>query len=194
MPPILFGRFMLGVPGGCLTAPRPARSVVLQSACFRSWCQCTQRKYTQLAACCLSDWVYYQVAPKELRGTLGSLMQLAIVTGILLATVVAVPIQTGDSGWRIALGVHTARQQHGITEHIGCSCAQCLALSCWWASLDSLSRLAGSVSLSPLMLPVPHCADYAAPMTCPLRCFTTTAATDTTLHCSLPHRHYPRLP
>ena len=32
-------------------------------------------------------------------------MQLAIVVGILIATVVAVPIQHHQSGWRIALGV-----------------------------------------------------------------------------------------
>jgi len=73
MPPILFGRFMLGVPVGMLSFVVPMYAA--------------------------------EVAPKELRGTLGSLMQLAIVTGILLATVVAVPIQTGASGWRIALGL-----------------------------------------------------------------------------------------
>lgn len=46
-----------------------------------------------------------EVAPTDLRGTLGSLMQLAIVIGILIATVVAVPIQHPDGGWRIGLAI-----------------------------------------------------------------------------------------
>jgi len=46
-----------------------------------------------------------EVAPSELRGVLGSLMQFSIVIGILVATVVAVPIETAAGGWRIALGV-----------------------------------------------------------------------------------------
>merc|ERR1712216_444230 len=46
-----------------------------------------------------------EVAPKELRGVLGSLMQFSIVSGILIATVIAVPIEHVAGGWRIALGL-----------------------------------------------------------------------------------------
>ena len=46
-----------------------------------------------------------EIAPKEIRGLLGTLFQLAIVVGILLATVIAIPVETMKSGWVFALGL-----------------------------------------------------------------------------------------
>ena len=46
-----------------------------------------------------------EIAPTAIRGLLGTLFQLAIVLGILIATVVAIPIEHMDGGWRFALGI-----------------------------------------------------------------------------------------
>ena len=46
-----------------------------------------------------------EIAPREIRGVLGTLFQLAIVVGILLATVVAIPIESMVDGWQFALGI-----------------------------------------------------------------------------------------
>jgi MFS family permease len=73
MAPLLFGRFLLGVPVGMLSFVVPMYAA--------------------------------EVAPKELRGSLGSLMQLSVVLGILIATVAVVPLAHADAGWRWALGI-----------------------------------------------------------------------------------------
>jgi sugar porter (SP) family MFS transporter len=46
-----------------------------------------------------------EIAPKQIRGLLGTLFQLAIVVGILLATVIAIPVEEMVNGWIFALGI-----------------------------------------------------------------------------------------
>ena len=46
-----------------------------------------------------------EIAPKQIRGVLGTLFQLAIVVGILVATVVAIPLKAMAGGWIVALGI-----------------------------------------------------------------------------------------
>ena len=46
-----------------------------------------------------------EIAPKQIRGVLGTLFQLAIVVGILLATIVAIPLKEMANGWIAALGL-----------------------------------------------------------------------------------------
>ncbi|EQC33064.1 hypothetical protein SDRG_09583 [Saprolegnia diclina VS20] len=46
-----------------------------------------------------------EMAPKELRGMLSGLMQMACVTGILLAGVINAVIQDVSQGWRITVGI-----------------------------------------------------------------------------------------
>eukprot|EP01052_Picozoa_sp_SAG31_P076552 SAG31_NODE_35837_length_319_cov_0.927273_1_plen_89_part_01 len=46
-----------------------------------------------------------EIAPKEIRGLLGTLFQLAIVVGILLATIIAIPVENMSKGWIFALGI-----------------------------------------------------------------------------------------
>jgi SP family galactose:H+ symporter-like MFS transporter len=46
-----------------------------------------------------------EIAPRQIRGLLGTLFQLAIVLGILLATIVAIPVESMVNGWVFALGI-----------------------------------------------------------------------------------------
>eukprot|EP01047_Picozoa_sp_COSAG01_P029297 COSAG01_NODE_2004_length_8669_cov_52.796499_2_plen_396_part_00 len=46
-----------------------------------------------------------EIAPKQIRGLLGTLFQLAIVVGILIATIVAIFIEHMAGGWKFALGI-----------------------------------------------------------------------------------------
>ena len=79
-----------------------------------------------------------EIAPKQIRGLLGTLFQLAIVVGILLATIIAIPVEHMGNGWVFALGIG-ANNRHFLTRFLTRLLARFLAR--FW-----LTHMAGGFS------------------------------------------------